>query len=132
MTENFLPNKHTIFYVAKIECSLVIYEGYTHFNVYIFFPGPFKVFPLVLGDHGWNKDANATSENIIPLDFADKLTQMLLDIFTNGKIAKQYKMGRMKSTCIINEALASHFLQETVSSVKDNEFSIATDSSKWH
>ena len=41
---------------------------------------------------------------------------MPLDIFTNGKIAKQYKMGRMKSTCIINEALASHFLQETVSS----------------
>ena len=30
------------------------------------------------------------------------------DIFTDSKIAKLYKMGRMKSTWIINEALVLH------------------------
>ena len=30
-----------------------------------------------------------------------------------SKIAKFYKMGCMKSICILNEALAPHFLQET-------------------
>ena len=35
-------------------------------------------------------------------------TQMM-----GSKIAKFYKMGCMKSICILNEALAPHFLQET-------------------
>lgn len=35
----------------------------------------------------------------------------------------------MKSVCILNEALAPHLLQETVSAMKDNTFSPATDGS---
>ena len=68
------------------------------------------------------------AENVIPLAFADMLKK-LLDIFTDNKIAKLCKMGCMKSTCIINEALAPHLLQETVSAVKDSMFSLATDGS---
>ena len=44
------------------------------------------------------------AENNIPLAIADKLSKILPEIFTDSKIAKLYKMGRMKSTCIINEA----------------------------
>ena len=65
------------------------------------------------------------AENKIPL----ALNRILPDIFTDNKVAKQYKMGRMKSTCIINKVLTPHFLQETVSAMKDDVFSLAKDGS---
>ena len=66
------------------------------------------------------------AENSIPLAFADKL---LPDIFTENEIANLYKMGRMKSTCIINKVFATRLLQETISAMKANVFSLATDGS---
>ena len=38
-------------------------------------------------------------------------------------------MGRMKSTCIINKVFATRLLQETISAMKANVFSLATDGS---
>ena len=129
MKEKFLSNEHTIFDVAKIECSLVIYEGYTHFNMHNFFPGRFKIFPLAFVIIPQERMTMQLAENNKTLALTNKFNKILLDIFTDSKIAKQYKMNHMKSTCIINEALKSQFLQETLSAMKDNAFSLATDGS---
>ena len=57
-------------------------------------------------------------ENDIPLAFADKLNAILPSIFPDSKIAKEYKMGKTKASCILNESLAPHFLQQTVDIIK--------------
>ena len=54
------------------------------------------------------------AENNIPLVFADKLNTLLPNIFLDSKVAKEYKMGKTKASCILNESLAPHFLQDTV------------------
>ena len=54
------------------------------------------------------------AENNIALAFADKLNTLLPNIFPDSKITKEYKMGKTKASCILNESLAPHFLQETV------------------
>ena len=54
------------------------------------------------------------AENNIPIVFADKLNTLLPNIFLDSKIAKGYKMGKTKASCILNESLAPHFLQDTV------------------
>ena len=59
------------------------------------------------------------AENNIPLVFADKLNTLLPIIFPDSKIAKEYKMGKTKASCILNESLAPHFLQETVHIMKN-------------
>ena len=67
------------------------------------------------------------AENNIPLAFADKLNTLLPNIFPDSKIAKEYKMGKTKASCILNESLAPHFLQETVQIMKNYFYSLSTD-----
>ena len=67
------------------------------------------------------------AENNIPLAFADKLNAILPSIFPDSKIAKEYKMGKTKASCIINESLAPHFLQQTVDIMKTDFYSLSTD-----
>ena len=67
------------------------------------------------------------TENNIPLAFADKLNTLLPNIFPDSKIAKEYKMGKTKASCILNESLAPHFLQETVQIMKNYFYSLSTD-----
>ena len=69
------------------------------------------------------------AENNIPLVFADKLNTFLPIIFPDSKIAKEYKMGKTKASCILNESLAPHFLQETVHIMKNDFCSLSTDGS---
>ena len=70
------------------------------------------------------------AENNIPLAFADKLNEILPCIFPDSKIAKEYKMGKTKASCILNESLALHFLQQTVGIMKTDFYSLSTDGSK--
>ena len=41
------------------------------------------------------------------------------NIFPESKIAKEHKIGKTKASCILNESLAPHFLQETVQIIKN-------------
>ena len=38
-------------------------------------------------------------------------------------------MGKTKASCILNESLTPHFLQETVQIMKNDFYSLSTDSS---
>ena len=69
------------------------------------------------------------AENNIPLAFADKLNTLLPNIFPDSKIAKEYKMGKTKASCILNESLASHSLQETVQIMKNDFYLLSTNGS---
>ena len=69
------------------------------------------------------------AENNIPLSFSDKLNKIIPDLFRDSNIAKQYKMGRMKTTCILNEALVPNFLKETIEAMKADVYSLSTDGS---
>ena len=51
------------------------------------------------------------------------------NIFPESKIAKEYKIGKTKASCILNESLAPHFLQETVQIIKNDFYSLSTDGS---
>ena len=62
-------------------------------------------------------------ENNIPVAFADKLNVILPSIFPDSKIAKT------KASCIINESLAPHFLQQTIDIMKTDFYSLSTDGS---
>ena len=69
------------------------------------------------------------AENNIPLSFSDKLNKIIPDLFPDSNIAKQYKMGPMKTTCILNEALAPNFLKGTIEAMKAGVYSLSTDGS---
>ena len=69
------------------------------------------------------------AENNIPIASADKLNTLLLNIFPDSKIAKEYKIGKTKASCILNESLTPHFLQETTQIMKNDFYSLSTDGS---
>ena len=69
------------------------------------------------------------AENNILLAFADKLNAILPSIFPDSKIAKEYKMGKTKASCILNESLAPYFRQQTVVIMKTDFCSLSTDDS---
>ena len=69
------------------------------------------------------------TENNIPLAFADKLNTLLPNIFPDSKIAKEYKMGKTKASCMLNESLAPHFFQETFQIMKNDFYLLSTDGS---
>ena len=56
-------------------------------------------------------------ENSIQLSFSDKLNKIIPDLIPDSKIAKQYKMCCMKTTCILYESLAHYFLKGTIESM---------------
>ena len=64
------------------------------------------------------------TQNNTPLAFADKLNAILPNIFPDSKIAKEYKMGRTKASCILNECFALHFLQQTLDIMKNDFYSL--------
>ena len=65
------------------------------------------------------------AENNIPLS----LNKIIPELFTDSKIAKQYKMGPMKTICILNESLAPNFLKGTIASMAADVHSLSTDGS---
>ena len=69
------------------------------------------------------------AENNIQISFADKQSDIFKDLFLDSKIAKEYASKRTKATCILNQALAPHFLKETVDVMKSDVFSLSTDGS---
>ena len=75
------------------------------------------------------KIAVLMAENNIPLAFSNHLSRMLPKLFPDSKIAQKYSTAATKTTCVINEAIAPHFLRETVNIIKCSPFSLLTDGS---
>ncbi len=69
------------------------------------------------------------AENNIPLAFANQLNRLFPKNFPDSKIAKQYSSAATKTTCMINGAIAPHFLKETIDIMKKEPFSLLTDGS---
>ncbi len=65
----------------------------------------------------------------IPIAVTDHLSPLFRDIFPDSEIAKMYSCARTKTTCIVNGALAKHFLRSLVEHMKAEPFSLATDGS---
>lgn len=65
----------------------------------------------------------------IPLAFADHLSRGIQKNFTDSQTAKNYSCGRTKTACILNGALAPYILENLVSRMKINPFSLAIDGS---
>ncbi len=65
----------------------------------------------------------------IPLEFANYLSPLLSDIFSDSKIAKKYASAATKTTCMINGSIAPYFQREPVSVMKSDPYSLLTDGS---
>lgn len=75
------------------------------------------------------KVAHMLVQNNIPFTLADELTPMFQDIFPDSEIARNFSSRRMKTTCIINGAVAPSYQQLLVSTMKTAPFSVAIDGS---
>ena len=75
------------------------------------------------------KVATLLAENNFPFAFADKLNKIFSIIFPDSNIAKEHRMAKTKTTCILNKSLAPYFLQETVSIMKNEHYSLSADGS---
>ena len=67
--------------------------------------------------------------NNIPLSLADELTPLFQDIFSDSDIAAKYSSRRTKTMCIVNGAIAPHFKENFVASMKESPFSACIDGS---
>ena len=64
-------------------------------------------------------------EHNLPMAIADSFGQLFKKAFPDNKIAKQYQCGATKTSCIISDALAPHFLQQVVKSMKTEPFTLS-------
>lgn len=68
------------------------------------------------------------AQNNIPSAFAEKVNPVLLSIFSDSNMAKNYKMCKTRASCKAIEILASYFLQQAVDIMKINFEFLSTDS----
>ena len=66
----------------------------------------------------------------IPFAFADELTPLFQDIFSDSEIAKNFSSRRTKTACMINGAIAPFFLERLLAHIRSNPFlALAVDGS---
>ncbi|XP_067294047.1 protein FAM200A-like [Pseudorasbora parva] len=65
----------------------------------------------------------------VPLALTDHLGPLLKECFKDSKTAQEYKCARTKSSCIVNEALAPHFMSELVIQMREGPYTLITDGS---
>ena len=75
------------------------------------------------------KVASMLVQNNIPLSLADELTPLFRDIFPDSEIATKFSSKRTKTACVINGAIAPHFKQNLVETMKEYPFSVSVDGS---
>lgn len=63
----------------------------------------------------------------VPLALTDHLGPLLC--FKDSKTAQEYKYARTKTSCIVNEALAPHFMNELVVQMREGPYTLITDRS---
>lgn len=75
------------------------------------------------------KVAATKVQHNVPLAVADHLGLLLKECFKDSKTAQEYKCARTKTSCIINGALAPHFLKELVMHMREGPYTLITDGS---
>lgn len=75
------------------------------------------------------KVANTLVKHNIPLAFAEHLSPLFREIFTDSEIAKSYSAAKTKTTCIINGALKPYFQDRLLSLMRQNPYSLSIDGS---
>lgn len=65
----------------------------------------------------------------VPLALTDHLGALLKECLKDSKTAQEYKCVRTKSSCIVNEALAPHFMSELVVQMREGPYTLITDGS---
>ena len=65
----------------------------------------------------------------VPIALSDELTPLFHDIFPDSEIAKKFSSRHTKTACIINGAIAPHYQQQLVESMKKAAFAVAIDGS---
>ena len=73
--------------------------------------------------------ANTLVKHNIPLAFAEHLSLLFREIFTDSEIAKSYSSAKTKTTCIINGALKPYFQDRLLSLMRNNPYSLSIDGS---
>ena len=72
---------------------------------------------------------NFMVQHNLPLSVADHLSPMVTDIFPDSKLAKGYAYARMKTTNVLNGAMAPFCNKELITVMKKNPYSLAVDPS---
>lgn len=65
----------------------------------------------------------------VPLAVADHLGPLLKECFKDSKTAQEYRCARTKTSCIVNEALAPHFMKALVVQMREGPYTLVTDGS---
>ncbi|XP_065119841.1 uncharacterized protein [Paramisgurnus dabryanus] len=65
----------------------------------------------------------------VSLALTDHLGPLLRECFKDSKTAQEYKCARTKTSCIVNEALAPHFMNELVVYMREGPYTLITDGS---
>ena len=65
----------------------------------------------------------------VPIAFAEHLSPLLREIFTDSEIAKAYSSGKTKTACILNRALKPYYLGQVVQLMESRPLSISIDGS---
>ena len=68
-------------------------------------------------------------QNNIPLSLADELTPLFQDIFPDSEIATKFSSRCTKTACVINGAIAPHFKENLVETMKEYPFSVSVHGS---
>ena len=65
----------------------------------------------------------------VPLAVADHLGPLLKECFKDSKTAQEYRCARTKTSCIVSEALAPHFMKELGVQMREGPYTLITDGS---
>lgn len=71
--------------------------------------------------------ANFIAEHNLPFLLADHFTRLTSVMFPDSQIAKSFKSGHTKTTCIVNGALQPHFATPVEKLCQENPFSVLCD-----
>ncbi|XP_049455395.1 uncharacterized protein LOC125902816 [Epinephelus fuscoguttatus] len=65
----------------------------------------------------------------VPLAVAYHLGLLLKECFKDSRTAQEYRCATTKTSCIVNEALAPHFMKELVVQMREQPYALITDGS---
>ncbi|KAK0152710.1 Protein FAM200B [Merluccius polli] len=75
------------------------------------------------------KVAIAMVQHNVPFAVADHFSPLYRECFKDSPTAQNFKSASTKTVCIINEAVAPHYMNELVTKMRENPFTLLTDGS---
>lgn len=73
--------------------------------------------------------ATTLVEHNVPLAVAVHLGPLLKECLKDSKTAQDYRCARTKTSCIVHEALAPHFMKELVVQMTEGPYTLITGGS---